>query len=173
MRPLTKAQLATLWNFVGEKPPKRAPKYDLAQFRVLLPGVTQAQAAVISAMAARGIREVCEFALARWRNKGPDTNSMEVVARRLVAIAWLLHSDFLRGEDGEVLTLTQLARLPQLKCTKVALSLSAKLFADRFKFHSRVQKRSGSKENYAAAAKSGWDKRRAREKAKQRTRKKT
>ena len=172
MRPLTKAQLATLWNFVGEKPPKRgALKFDLSEFRVLLPGATQEQAAVISAMAAKGVREVFQFCLPS-RTRGFDKAALGYAIRRFVSIAWLLHSEMMRGADGAVLTLTQLARLPQLKCSKVALSLSAKHFADRFKFHSRVQKRTGSKENYAAAAKTGWDKRRARIKARSKSRKK-
>ncbi|MEY2499824.1 MAG: hypothetical protein QOI07_158 [Verrucomicrobiota bacterium] len=86
--------------------------------------------------------------------------------RRFVAVAWLLHSEMLVGNDGKPLSLDQLGKIPQLDCTKCALSLLAKRFADQFHYHARVQKRKGSKPNYAAAAKTGWDKRRARIKAK-------
>jgi hypothetical protein len=85
--------------------------------------------------------------------------------RRFVAIAWMLHSEMLVGEDDEPLTLEQLGKLPQIDCTKVTLSLIAKSFGEQTKFHSRVQKRKSSKENYAGAAKTGWTKRRARAEA--------
>jgi hypothetical protein len=95
--------------------------------------------------------------------------------RRFVAVAWLLHSETLVDDEldeqgaptGKLvpLTLDQLGKLPQLDCTKVALSLLAKRFGEEFKFHARVQKRAGTKPNYARAAKTGWAKRRVREAA--------
>jgi hypothetical protein len=102
---------------------------------------------------------------------------MQIAMRRFVAVAWMLHSEMLIGTDtdeqGEPvpLTLEQLGDVPQLDCTKVALSLLAKRFGEMFAFHARVQKRKTSKGNYADAAKKGWGKRRARAKAAARVKK--
>lgn len=168
---MTKAQqLAGIWQLIGQRPPKQRVKYDLAKLHDLAgQRVTQAEAALIFAMAARGVREVFDFCLTggQYAFEGPHVAK---AIRRFVAVAWLLHSEMMRGADGKILTLAQLAKLPQLGCTKVALSLNAQRFADQFRFRARVQKRSGTKENYAAAAKTGWEKRRARAAARSRTR---
>jgi len=161
---MTKAQqrLAGLWELIGERPPKRRVKYDLARLHdVAGQRVTQPQAELIAAMSARGVREVFDFCL-RCRRNGFGKENLQFAVRRFVAVAWLLHSEMMRGADGKILTLEQLSKLPQLDCTKVALSLNAQRFAEQFRFHARVQKRAGTKENYAAAAKTGWDTRRTR-----------
>ena len=171
---MTKAQkLAGLWELIGERPPKRRVKYDLAKLHdVAGRRVTQAEAALIFAMAARGVREVFDFCLVSGQHTF-NARLMQYAMRRFVAIAWLLHSEMMRGPDGNILTLAQLAKLPQLDCTKVALSLSAQRFADQFRFHTRIQKRRGTKETYAAAAKIGWQKRRARAAARSKARSRT
>lgn len=119
--------------------------------------------ALMTKVAARGLTEVFKFCL---RGCEPfDAKKLQTAMRRFVAIAWLLHSEDLVGEDGEALKLSELGRLAQLDCTKCALSLQAKAFGNQFGFQSRVQKRrtsKGKRGTYSQAAKQGWEKRRAR-----------
>lgn len=130
--------------------------------------------AMMIKVAARGLYELIHFCFA---GRKLNEKGMQIAMRRFVAVAWMLHSEMLIGTDtdeaGEAvpLTLEQLGNVPQLDCTKVALSLLAKRFGEMFKFHARVQKRKTSKENYAGAAKTGWVKRRARAKAAARVKK--
>jgi hypothetical protein len=129
--------------------------------------LNQQEAAVVAQMAERGIASVMQYCLSSpvTREIKPlNPKSLTIAMRRFVAIAWLLHSELLVGELGEPLTLDLLGKLPQLDCTRCALSLLAKGFADRHNFQARVQKRKSSKPNYAASAKTGWEKRRARQK---------
>jgi hypothetical protein len=136
-----------------------------------LPEFSSTQITQIREMSVRGISTVLEFCLPRKNTpqgnvlRPFDSTTLKIAMRRFVSVAWLLHSNMLRGENDEALTLEQLSKLPQLDCTKVALSLQAKRFGDQFNFHARVQKRVGTKPNYASAAKTGWAKRRAREAA--------
>jgi hypothetical protein len=124
--------------------------------------------AMMIKVAARGLYELIHFCFA---GRKLNEKGMQIAMRRFVAVAWMLHSEMLIGTDtdeaGEAvpLTLEQLGNVPQLDCTKVALSLLAKRFGEMFHFHARVQKRKTSKGNYAGAAKTGWVKRRARAKA--------
>jgi hypothetical protein len=130
--------------------------------------------AVMIKVAARGLYELIHFCFA---GRKLNEKGMQIAMRRFVAVAWMLHSEMLIGTDkdesGEAvpLTLEQLGKVPQLDCTKVALSLLAKRFGEMFHFHARVQKRKTSKGNYAGAAKTGWVKRRARAKAAARVKK--
>jgi hypothetical protein len=144
-----------------------APK---TRFHVGDTGLNQQQARLVAQLAERGTSAVLKFCLSNLQpplgaHKPLTETSLQISMRRFVAIAWLLHSEMLVGNDGKPLTLDQLGKIPQLDCTKCALSLLAKRFADQFNFHARIQKKKGSKPNYAAAAKTGWDKRRARQKA--------
>jgi hypothetical protein len=159
-----------LRQLVGLKaePQKRGMKYALASSQYFDKGeLTQADAALLSQMASLGIFKVMQFCLPQKNRLGKtrplDSQTLQIAMRRFVAVAWMLHSEMLEGEDDEPLTLEQLGKLPQLDCTKVTLSLVAKKFGDSFGFHSRVQKRVTSKGNYASAAVGGWAKRRARE----------
>lgn len=123
-------------------------------------------------VASRGLYELFHFCFA---GRKLNQKGLQIAMRRFVAVAWLLHSEMLQGAeldaDGKPtgaltpLSLEQLGDIPQLDCTKVALSLLAKRFGELFNFHARVQKRMTSKVNYAGAAKIGWAKRRARAKA--------
>jgi hypothetical protein len=163
-------QLAGLWQLIGERPPTRRLKYNLARLHDVAGGrVTQPQAELIAAMAARGVREVFSFCLSNGQYP-LNERFMQYAIRRFVSIAWLLHSEMLVGPDKKPLSLGQLGKLPQLSCTKVALSLLAQKFACQFRFQARVQKRAGTKENYAVAAKAGWAKRRARAAARSKAR---
>lgn len=121
---------------------------------------------MIAVMAKRGIAEVMRFCFysGMGTNHELDEKGLQIAMRKFVAICWLTHSEFMVGANGEPLTLQQLGAIPQLDCTKVALSLVAQKFAGQFGFHARIQKRRGSKANYAASAKTGWAKRRARAK---------
>jgi hypothetical protein len=145
-----------------------APKI---RFDVRGSDLDQRQAALIAQIAERGISAVMKFCLDNLLPtpslplRCVTPSRLQVSMRKFVAVAWLLDSSVLVGDDGKPLTLDQLGKLPQLDCTRCALSLMAKKFGDQFKFRARVQKRASSKPNYAASAKSGWEKRRAREKA--------
>jgi hypothetical protein len=152
-------------------PTKSGIKYNLSNSRYFEKGeLSQEEIQLLSQMAQTGIASVFKFCLPSknvYTDKlGPfNEGSLRTAMRRFVAVAWMLHSEMLTGESEEPLTLDQLGKLPQLDCTKVTLSLSAKRFGDSFGFHSRMQKRKSCKENYAGAAKTGWEKRRAREAA--------
>lgn len=117
---------------------------------------------VIRKVAARGLYELFRYC---FGGRPVNEKGLQIAARRFVAVAWLLHSEMLTsaelGENGNprVLTLEQLSKLPQLDCTRCAMSVHAKNFGDQWKFHARVQKRLGAKPNYAAAARKGWKKR--------------
>lgn len=157
------------------QPHERGIKYDLSRY-FAKGELTQEDARLISQMASTGIAKVMDFCLVPQPQKGQaaprrgltrelDEYGLQIAMRRFVAIAWMIHSEMMIGESGEPLTLEQLGQLPQLDCTKVTLSLIAKQFGEKCNFHARIQKRKGSKENYAGAAKTGWAKRRAREAA--------
>jgi hypothetical protein len=178
-----KAELQALRELTGlNAPSKRSQrKYDLSELG--LARANQQLATLIVQMAQRGLGEVMSFCFV---GRKLNEKGLQIAMRRFVAVAWMLHSELLVGaetdERGEPipLSLAELGKIPQLDCTKVALSLLAKRFGAMFKFQSRMQKRQGTKVNYAASAKIGWDKRRARIKsrkaaaaAKRRTRKRT
>lgn len=112
--------------------------------------------ATMQQLAARPLEELFRYC---FEGRLMDTQGLQRAARRFVAVAWLLHSEMMTDEAGKVLTLEQLSKLPQLDCTRCALSILAGDFGKRFNFHARVQKRQGSKANYAASAKKGWDRR--------------
>jgi hypothetical protein len=142
------------------------------------------QTKLVEKMAGQGIEALFDFCIPRSAPSGInprnrprifDAKTLQIAMRRFVSVAWLLHSEMLVDDELDAegvatgklvpLTLDRLGKLPQLDCTKVALSLLAKRFGDHFKFHARVQKRVETKPNYAAAALTGWAKRRAREAA--------
>jgi hypothetical protein len=172
-----KSTTAALREITGlsAQPQEPGLKYDLANSRYFEKGeLDQQDAALLAQMASLGIAKVMQFCLYRPKQgqtcaandaelRPFDHKTLQIAMRRFVAIAWLLHSEMLTGEDDDPLTLDQLGKLPQLDCTKVTLSLVAKKFGDSFGFHGRVQKRQDTKPNYASAAKSGWEKRRARQ----------
>lgn len=151
---------------------KRKP--ELSEF-------SPAQLQEVAEMSARGTKAVFDFCIpVKGADRGGgvlpfNARTLKLAMRRFVAVAWLLHSEMLVDDEldeqgiptGRVvpLSLDQLGKLPQLDCTKVALSLLAKRFGEKFKFQSRVQKRQSTKPNYASAAVTGWEKRRAREAA--------
>lgn len=116
-------------------------------------------------VASRGLHELFHFCFA---GRKLNQKGMQIAMRRFVAVAWLLHSEMLIGVEKNStgtpvpLTLQQLGKVPQLDCSRCALSLLAKKFGEQFHFHARVQKRKTSKGNYARSAKTGWVKRRAR-----------
>jgi hypothetical protein len=114
-------------------------------------------------VASRGLYELFRFC---FEGRMLDEKGMRIAIRRFVSVAWMLHSEMLIGPDKKPLTLEQLGEIPQIDCTKCALSLLAQRFGDQFGFHARIQKRRGSKENYAAAAKRGWKKRRKKARTK-------
>jgi hypothetical protein len=132
--------------------------------------VTPETLTLIAQACERGLKEVFTYCLGfTSSNGGPrrvvDERGLQTATRRFIAIAWLLHSELLVGPDGVPLTLQQLSKLPQVDCTRCALSLLAQRFGKRFAFQSRVQKRQGGKVNYAQSAKEGWTKRRARKRS--------
>ncbi len=111
---------------------------------------------------ARGIKEMVFFCF-----YGRTVNEKNILTglRRFISIAWMLFPDVFKDEFGKTVSLEKLADLKNVDCTKVALSLMAQDFGARWKFHARIQKRLSSKPNFASSAKTGWVKRRAREKA--------
>jgi hypothetical protein len=171
MRNNTKQTVAALREMTGLLELQKKGKYDLSKFADFYEGeLNQETAQLISQMAARGTDELLSYCLVRTREGGYrqapfNSRTLQIAMRRFVAVAWMLHSEMLTGEDDQPLTLEKLGKIPQLGCSKVTLSLQAQRFADRFGFHARVQKRQSSKGNYATAAKTGWEKRRARAKA--------
>ena len=112
--------------------------------------------ATMQSAAAKGLEAVFSYCLA---GRPLDEKGLQLAARRFVSVAWLLHSDFLLDADGKSMTLDRLSNLPQLDCTKCALSILAQNFGKQFNYHARVQKRAGSKSNYAKSATAGWAKR--------------
>jgi hypothetical protein len=114
-----------------------------------------------------GLGELFDFCLGAPLFDGTiivTEKTLKAWALRFVSVAWLMHSEMLVGVDGRPLTLAQLAALRQLNCSRCALSLTAQRFAAPFRFRTRIQKRS-DRSRYASSAKSGWEKRRAREAA--------
>jgi hypothetical protein len=123
---------------------------------------------LVGRMTGKLLRELFDFCFRGKVNnleRAVDEKGLQIAMRRFVAVVWLMHSELLVGEDGQVLTLEQLSKLPQLDCTRCSLSLLAQRFGNQVGFRGRVQKRVGGKANYAASAKSGWEKRRSREAA--------
>jgi hypothetical protein len=119
-------------------------------------------------LASRLIREVMSYCFdgkLYGSDRVVDDAGLRLAMRRFVSVAWLLHSEMLLSPDGTPMTLEQLSKLPQLDCTRCSLSLLAQKFGKKWDFHARVQKRKGGKPAYAASAKTGWEKRRAREEA--------
>lgn len=114
---------------------------------------------LLAAVAGKGIFEIMDYCFA---GRALDEKSLTIAWRKFIAVAWLLHSEMLVGENGQPMTLEQLGRVPQLNCTRCALSLKAKGFSERTGFHSRIQKRLEGRQNYSKSAKGGWVKRRAR-----------
>jgi hypothetical protein len=150
-----------------------------------LAGFSTAEVDLICEMAERGIHELLKFCLDGPCKPGapgvfvqrPLTErNLKIAMRRFIAVAWMLHSEMLVGAKTDKycepipLTLEQIGKIPQIDCTKVALSLLAKRFGAQFNLHTRVQKRQGSRETYSGAAKGGWAKRRARVAEKQKLR---
>jgi hypothetical protein len=129
---------------------------------------TPATRELVGRMTGKLLRELFDFCFSgrlHNRERVADEQGLRIAMRRFVSVAWLMHSELLVGEDGQVLTLEQLSKLPQLDCTRCSLSLLAQRFAKPYGFQSRVQKQKSGKVNYAASARTGWKKRRAREAA--------
>src|SRR5437870_321859 len=128
---------------------------------------TQATRELVGRMTDKLLSELFAFCFSgnlHNRERTVDPKGLQIAMRRFVAVAWLMHSELLVGEDGQVLTLEQLSKLPQLDCTRCSLSLLAQKFGKRCGgFHTRVQKQVGGKANYAASAKAAWKKRRAQQ----------
>jgi hypothetical protein len=104
-------------------------------------------------VAARGLSEVFKYC---FSGRPLDEKGLRIAGRRFVSVAWLLHSKMLVGENGVPLSLEQLSSLPQVDCSRCALSVLAQNFGKQWGFSSRVQKRKSSKANYARSAKTGW-----------------
>jgi hypothetical protein len=69
----------------------------------------------LQSYAAKGMEAVFAFCFTETLTENGLRSSM----RKFVAICWLLHSEFLVGKDGKILTLAQLAKIPQLSCSRL------------------------------------------------------
>lgn len=79
---------------------------------------------------------------------------------RNVAAMWVIAPHLLTNKQGVPLTLGQLAKpFGKGKCW---LSTVAEAFSDEFGYFSRNQRSKASRPNYAAAARKGWEKRKAK-----------
>ena len=117
------------------------------------------QMQLLFSIAARGLHELFRFCFVGRKLDRPS--EMRMVMRRFLAVSWLIQPELLKDCKGDRMTLEDLASLPAIKCSKYALSMKATAFGKRWNFHTRIQKRLASKENYAAGARAGWAKRRA------------
>ena len=115
------------------------------------------QQELIGDMIREALCEVIGFCFS-GRNEGP--RRLQTAIRKFFAVAWLLNPDLLQGEQGERLSLADLAKLPEISCSKAYLSLIAYQFADKHSFVSSVQKNRGSHGSFVSGALVGWAKRR-------------
>jgi hypothetical protein len=123
-------------------------------------------------VAARGLNELLMFCF-HGQQLDRKGRGLRTAIRRFIAVAWLVNSSLLVSSNGMPLSLEQLSKLRQIKCTRCSLSLLAQKFGDKWGFHARVQKRVETKPNNARAAVRGWAKRRERQTSQQKPQAKT